>query len=217
MTFAVINDELFEQENETAQKYITCPVGRKKKKHTTYLYHLLNEKHSGNLSLKLSFCKTKQCEVKILLSSIACSLYKISTHRKRALPLKKWVNSRGLRQPLFVTIVELSFKIQSTIQRHISIVEMKNWELVMNFTDWNAIHLAATNVKEQKNIPKLYLSFIVLSYAEGRMEWDLLNLKAELLITSVMKNFLCLHFFLHECEEKGLLLRVFVYLGLSFV
>lgn len=32
MTFAVINDELFEQENETAQKYITCPVGRKKKK-----------------------------------------------------------------------------------------------------------------------------------------------------------------------------------------
>lgn len=87
----------------------------------------------------------------------------------------------------------------------------------MNFTDWNAIHLAATNVKEQKNIPKLYLSFIVLSYAEGRMEWDLLNLKAELLITSVMKNFLCLHFFLHECEEKGLLLRVFVYLGLSFV
>lgn len=37
MTFAVINDELFEQENETAQKYITCPVGEKKK-HNTYLY-----------------------------------------------------------------------------------------------------------------------------------------------------------------------------------
>lgn len=31
MTFAVINDELFEQENETAQKYITCPVREKKK------------------------------------------------------------------------------------------------------------------------------------------------------------------------------------------
>lgn len=127
MTFAVINDELFEQENETAQKYITCPVGEKKKNTTHISTHIiLNEKHSGNLSLKLSFCKTKQCEVKMLLSSITCSLYKISTHRKHALPLKKWVSSWGLRQPLFVTIVELSFKIQSTIQRHISIVETKN-------------------------------------------------------------------------------------------
>ncbi|KAI6058512.1 Tetratricopeptide repeat protein 37 [Aix galericulata] len=37
MTFAVINDELLEQEKETAQKYITCPVGKKKKNKTQHI------------------------------------------------------------------------------------------------------------------------------------------------------------------------------------
>lgn len=39
----------------------------------------------------------------------------------------------------------------------------------MNFTDWNAIRLAATNVKEEKHT-QIILCFIMLSYAEGRME-----------------------------------------------
>ena len=53
ITFTVINTELLEQGNYTAQ-IILCALRKK----YIYLYHLLSEESSGIISL--SFCKIKQ-------------------------------------------------------------------------------------------------------------------------------------------------------------
>lgn len=85
----------------------------------------------------------------------------------------------------------------STVQRHISITELGNGELFMGFTAWEVIHSVAITVKGKKNKHSPAVTcFIMVLYAEGRMEWDLMNFKVELFSASDTKDFTCFLYFL---------------------
>lgn len=121
--------------------------------------------------------------------------------------------------PMIYVIVELSFGNQiSAVQRHLSITEMEDWDLVTDSTDWKAAHLVATNVKGEKKEAPITFFYMTLSFTEGRIEWDLMNLKVEHLIRSDTKDFICcLHFLSYKREKTASFWEVHLFGPCAFV
>lgn len=107
-------------------------------------------------------------------------LYKISTCGRCAVTLKKQKIHAGWVRPVFYTSVELSFRMQSAVQRPISTIVLGSWELVIDFAAWELISSAAIAVKGEKQTSPAVICFITLVCAKGRMERVLTNFKVEL-------------------------------------